>query len=303
MPAERGRRNPATNQFDVVVIPVGQGGKSRTYRFSRLKLLLLGAGALFVVVLFTVGALTFTPLALVIPFSNPVLEEKYGRQLLETQKELRTLAEDVNMMRQYNAQLRKVLGERGDSSVAVRADQEAEPTSVPLSGTLALGENDMPQYDEGFVDDHTSFSTIVPGEQVRHLELPFVSPVSGVVSQRFEPEKMHFGVDYAAKAGTPVFAAGDGYVVFANWTHDGGNMIMILHHAGYLTVYKHNQSLLVPPHVPVQRGDVIALVGSSGKTSTGPHLHFEVWRDGVPVNPEEVLLMTSRGTMSRESIQ
>jgi murein DD-endopeptidase MepM/ murein hydrolase activator NlpD len=66
-------------------------------------------------------------------------------------------------------------------------------------------------------------------------------------------------------------------------------MIMISHGLGYLTVYKHNQSLLVPPHTVVRRDELIALVGASGKT-TGPHLHFEVWKDGMPVDPASYLL-------------
>ena len=300
MPADRGRRNPKTSQFDIIVIPVGQGGKSRTYRFTRLKFVLWSAGALLLVVLFTVGALMFTPLALIIPLSNPVLEEKYGRQLLETQKELRALAEDVDGMREYNAQLRKVLGDRADSGVAKEAEQEIDPSPAPLSAVSSLDESTLLEEYGEFVEDHRSFNTIVASEPMSRAALPLVKPVSGILSQRFNPEQMHFGVDYAAKAGTPVFAAGDGYVVFANWTHDGGNMVMISHSGGYLTVYKHNQSLLISQHVPVRRGDIIALLGSSGKTSTGPHLHFEVWRDGIPVDPEEFLLMATKGPVSGE---
>jgi murein DD-endopeptidase MepM/ murein hydrolase activator NlpD len=121
--------------------------------------------------------------------------------------------------------------------------------------------------------------------------------VSGIITQRFDPERMHFGVDYASKLGTPVYAAGDGYVVFSGWTHDDGNMLIISHAEGFLTVYKHNQSLLTPAHETVERGEPIGLLGSSGQTSTGPHLHFEVWKDGVPVDPEQFVLPTSGTTI------
>lgn len=302
MPAERGRREAATNQFDIVFIPVGQGGKSRTYRLSRLKLLLLFAGVFCVVVLFTVGALMFTPLALIIPFPNPILEEKYGRELLETQKELRALAQDVQTVREYNTRLRKIFGERQDSATTAQENTDVEPTFASASDSiLDLGDGGTPY--EGFGQEDHSFGTLVPSAPVIHATLPFINPVGGIISQKFDPERMHFGVDFAAKAGTPVFAAGDGYVVFSGWTYDGGNMIMISHNAGYISVYKHNQSLLMAAHVPVRRGDVVALLGSSGKTSTGPHLHFELWKNGVPVDPLGFLLTTTEDGTSGAVIQ
>ena len=78
--------------------------------------------------------------------------------------------------------------------------------------------------------------------------------------------------------------------MFAGWTFEDGNVVMLSHGSGYLTVYKHNSSLLKSTGSLVKRGEVIALVGSTGITSTGPHLHFEVLKDGLPQNPQEFLL-------------
>lgn len=294
MPSERAHRSSKTDQFDIVVIPAGQGGTSRSYRLTKRKLWLMGSGVLFVIILAVLAGLIFTPLALVVPIPNSVLEEKYGRQLLATQKQLHTLGQEVVRLGEYNRQLRKILGDPGEgTSVALsdtfisRGDEVAEDVPADLSLAPLQGEFSV----EADEPRRVEYVTYLGPEH--HGTLPFVSPVGGMVTQRFDSDRRHYGIDYAAKLGTPVFAAADGYVVFSGWTPHDGNMVMISHGGGMMTVYKHNQTLLTPAHVTLSRGDAIALLGSSG-SSTGPHLHFEIWKDGTPVNPEEYLLGGSR---------
>jgi murein DD-endopeptidase MepM/ murein hydrolase activator NlpD len=83
-------------------------------------------------------------------------------------------------------------------------------------------------------------------------------------------------------------------VLFAGWTYEDGNMLIIAHGGGYATVYKHNQTLLKNTLNAVKRGEPIALLGSTGITSAGHHLHFEVWRNGVPQDPNDFLLVPVR---------
>jgi len=296
MPADRARRSKKSGQYEIVVIPVGQGGKSRTYRVTAPKLWLWGAGLLLVIASVILAALVYTPLALVVPIPNPVLEEKYGRQLLETQKQLRDLAEDVLVMKEYNRQLRKALGDDQPDTAEVVKDRAEIPPLPPtqFDERTALTESTLVAEYGQFEGDVSGYNAVAAGGTGFQPALPLVSPVSGVVTQRFNPDRLHFGIDFASRQGTPVFAAADGYVVLANWTHDDGNMMMISHPGGYLTVYKHNQSLLKGQHTYVKRGELIALVGSSGKTSHGPHLHFEVWKNGVPIDPDQLLLTSAR---------
>jgi murein DD-endopeptidase MepM/ murein hydrolase activator NlpD len=296
MPSERARRSDKTDQFDIVVIPAGQGGSSRSYRFSKFRMWLMGSVALLVVILVVLAGLIFTPLALVVPIPNSVLEEKYGHQLLATQKQLQALGQEVIRLGEYNRQLRKVLGDPGEGEGnaagvvdTVVPDTEAVSEDVPADLSLVpLEEEFSGEADEPRRVEYVQFSA-----PEHHGTLPFVGPVAGIVTQRFDSDRRHYGMDYAGKSGTPVFAAADGYVVFAGWTPADGNMVMISHGAGMMTVYKHNQSLLTPAHVTVKRGDTISLLGSSGM-STGPHLHFEIWKDGTPVDPEDYLLGGSR---------
>jgi murein DD-endopeptidase MepM/ murein hydrolase activator NlpD len=139
-----------------------------------------------------------------------------------------------------------------------------------------------------------SYTSVVTVAGLPHTAFPLLTPVEGFVTQGFDPSRNHFGIDIAAQRGTPVYAPGDGVVLFAGWTYEDGNMLIIAHGGGYLTVYKHNQTLLKNTLNAVKRGEPIALLGSTGKTSAGQHLHFEVWRNGVPQDPEDFLLVPSR---------
>jgi len=122
------------------------------------------------------------------------------------------------------------------------------------------------------------------------VAFPAVMPAEGYLTRGFDAAQRHYGLDIAGSTGSLVRASADGSVVFAGWTSSDGNQIILSHPGGFLTFYKHNQSLLVPSNATVKRGEPIALLGSSGETSAGPHVHFEVWKEGVPIDPAGVVL-------------
>lgn len=124
--------------------------------------------------------------------------------------------------------------------------------------------------------------------------VPLKMPVTGFVSQEFKGAN-HTGLDIVAAEGTPVRAAGDGVVIFSGWTYKDGYILMIYHHGGYITCYRHNSQNLVVANQAVKQGEVVALLGNSGESSSGPHLHFEIWKDGQPVNPKDLLLDLNSG--------
>ena len=133
-----------------------------------------------------------------------------------------------------------------------------------------------------------------PGAAARYLaglRLPALPPLDGVVSRGFDVARGHFGLDIAATEGTPVRAVGEGYVVFADWTHDGGHTVIVQHAGGYLSSYKHNARLLKRVGERVRARETLALSGDTGEITSGPHLHFELWRDGLAQDPASVLLL------------
>ncbi len=119
--------------------------------------------------------------------------------------------------------------------------------------------------------------------------IPSLPPVEGFISQRMENtvfniDKTHGGIDIVAKEGTPIKSASSGVVVFSGWTYELGNLIIIYHGGDYMTHYGHNQKNLVSRLNVVKRGDVIGYVGDTG-ISSGPHLHFEVWKGDSSIDP------------------
>jgi murein DD-endopeptidase MepM/ murein hydrolase activator NlpD len=113
---------------------------------------------------------------------------------------------------------------------------------------------------------------------------PLKMPVSGFISQEYK-WPVHNGLDIVAAEGTPIYSTADGIVLFSGWTVEDGYAIIIQHGNQFHSYYKHNQKNLVFPHQRVRQGDVIALLGNSGEKSSGPHLHFEIWKDGKSINP------------------
>jgi murein DD-endopeptidase MepM/ murein hydrolase activator NlpD len=273
----------------------------------RIGLAALAAFAFSVAIMLAI--LMFTPAMEYLPIPNPAMEARYGRQLLETQQQLQKLAEDVIVLRDYNTNLRHALGqENGQGPVVEQRDSAAHqqnmtppqpltrggPTHVQASSADDLVE--VQQQTESAPSTPATalvdYNRVVP--EARRLELPLLLPVEGFVSQGYDLARRHFGLDIAAKRGSPVQSPADGYVVYAGWTYEDGNTLVLSHGSGYLTVFKHNQTLLTTVASPVRRGEVIALLGSSGRTSQGPHLHFEVWKDGIPRDPNELLMTPAR---------
>ena len=111
-------------------------------------------------------------------------------------------------------------------------------------------------------------------------------PVLGTISEPFDINQSHYAVDIVAKENTPIKAISDGTVIFAEWTSETGYVIILEHSLGILSVYKHNASLSKKQGDSVSGGEVIASIGNTGDFTTGYHLHFELWIDGYPVNPE-----------------
>ena len=119
--------------------------------------------------------------------------------------------------------------------------------------------------------------------------LIFFKPVNGLVTNHFNGNNKHYGVDVVAKADAIITATADGTVVFSDWSAQGGYVIGIQHDNDLVSVYKHNASLLHHEGDWVKAGDPIAILGGSGSTSTGPHLHFEIWFKGRALNPEDYI--------------
>lgn len=290
MPADRQHHTSKKLRYDLLLVPSGDAGKSKTIRFAPWQVILLLGGSVVLIVATVLLVLIFTPVGAVVPIQNPELENKYGRELVSLNQRMTTMLEELIELREYNVKLRKALGENAvatDSGVVVanaprssagketKKETRISPTTQAIRSALSQSGTRLSEH---------------AVEEKQQVVFPVILPTEGYISRGFEAEQRHYGLDIAGKTGTPVNAAADGHIVFAGWTSDDGYKIIVSHAGGFLTFYKHNQSLLKSSNTFIRRGEPIALLGNSGQTSSGPHLHFEIWKDGSPVDPSRYIL-------------
>tara|TARA_B100000427_G_scaffold157239_2_gene130562 strand:+ start:2645 stop:3394 length:750 start_codon:yes stop_codon:yes gene_type:complete len=115
--------------------------------------------------------------------------------------------------------------------------------------------------------------------------IPNIKPNTGVISHEFDIDSKHFGVDIVNEEGTSILSIANGVVVYSDYSKDYGNGIIIDHENGYYSHYYHNKENFVKRNERIDGGTLIAQLGNTGQQSTGPHLHFEIWKDGKPINP------------------
>jgi murein DD-endopeptidase MepM/ murein hydrolase activator NlpD len=295
MPDERTHHTSKKRRYDIVLIPSGDTGVTRRIRFALWQIVTIAVGAVVLVVVSVLLMLIYTPLGPLVPISNPELENKYGRELLAINERMTNLMEQLVEMRTYNVRLRKALGENvelTDSGLVSRGSVRSEPGQTVRRDERQQWTAPPPQAVERSVAvrperEHRKIA------DVSRVVFPALMPTEGFITRGYDPGQRHFGLDIAGKTGTIVAAAAEGHVIFAGWTNEDGNTIIISHPGGFQTFYKHNQSLLKSANSFVKRGEPVALLGNSGTTSSAPHLHFEIWKDGAPVDPSDYIINLS----------
>ncbi len=282
-------------------------GKVRKYVVSR-KSVHVALACASIVVLLAVSA----PLLFSVTFQmhslNKALSTKVQTQkqrILEMGRKLRALEMKVADIEHLGRKIRDIaIGteEEGESmlmgvggvglDVSVPQVETGERTDL-LAARIGNLEKRIEQ-EETILD---SIFTILNDKRSLLDSTPSIWPVKGWVTSEFgyrvDPftgrQELHEGLDIAARFGTPVLATADGIVVYAKYERSFGNTVIIEHGYGFSTLYAHLAEVYVQPGQRVERGQVVGAVGNTGR-STGPHLHYEVRKNGVPVDPRDYIL-------------
>jgi len=240
-------------KFTLLLIPDDESG-TKSYSISKNLLRFI----FIIMVIILIGLITLIIKSVPSINNYAMLNKKYNKLAQERMKVIE-LSEGLKRIKQMNQFVRNSLGAEFNFS------QNPEMTDSVL----------MLIPDDNFI----SFSDNIPS----------FAPIEGFISQRMEnkfsmAENLHDGIDIVAKEGTPIKASASGLVIFSGWTYEMGNQIILYHGDGYFTHYGHNQQNLKYQLDIVKRGEVIGLVGNSG-ISSGPHLHFEIWKDKKSIDP------------------
>jgi len=260
----------------------------RAYRLTLLNAYILVTSVLVVVTIAVVSLIAFTPLRKYVPGYGSVPEDT---AILDLYSELEVMEKELDAYRSYSENFRKMLV--GD----VQTEEEVPPVDVSYYDSLAASSVPVSEAEEELRQEaemeqvgavaRSGRITNFPIREVPLEQMYFTSPLNGEVAAGFMPDKGHYGIDILAPKNTAIKAAMDGYVFFSDWTLETGNTIGIQHTNNVITFYKHNATLLKKAGNFVRAGEGVAIIGNTGELTSGPHLHFELWHKGKPVDPGE----------------
>ncbi|HEY5688305.1 MAG TPA: M23 family metallopeptidase [Yeosuana sp.] len=266
------------DKYRLVVLNEETFEERLSFKLTRLNVFVLASLSTIILILLTTVLIAFTPLREYIPgYSSTALK----RQATELNYKTDSLQQAILMNEKYYASIKKVL--QGDQSVV-----DFNRDSIIQAVKLEASEVDLnPILEDSLlrqkVDKEDKYNLFESATSATNFVL--FPPANGPISEPYNLKEKHYAVDIVVAKNTPIKATADGVVVFAEWTATTGYVIIIEHSYGLISVYKHNASLTKSQGDLVKAGEVIATAGNLGQLSTGPHLHFELWNDGYPVNP------------------
>ena len=228
--------------------------------------------------------IVFTPLREYIPgYTDTGTKHQVARLVIQTD----SLEKALNDKEAYYKNMFNILNDKVEERDTIVVPVDKKTSDVALDKKYALDEQFKKEFEDLAKDN---FSVQNESNKIPTIEnMNFFSPVQGIVTNVFDYNNDHFAVDVVTQPDETVKSILDGRVVIASWTPETGNIIVIQHKNNVISVYKHNAVLLKKVGTFVSAGDAIAVVGNSGELSTGPHLHFEIWANGSPVNPEQFI--------------
>jgi murein DD-endopeptidase MepM/ murein hydrolase activator NlpD len=266
------------NKFRLVILNDHDFEEKLSLKLSRLNVFVVLSISAIVLIAITILLIAFTPLKEYIPgYSSTALKRQAYSNVLKVDSLERTILQ----YEQYLKIIRGVISDEPLDFLPGSEDREADAVAVgklePSTADSAL--RSLVEQEELFNIQRTSALSPLSS-------YAFFTPVRGEITQAFLPDEGHFAVDIVTRPNEPVKACLSGTVVLAEFSAQTGYNIVIQHSNNLISVYKHNSVLFKKQGDIVRASEVIGMVGNTGELSTGPHLHFELWYESRPINPE-----------------
>ncbi len=274
------------NRYRLVVMNDDTFEEKLSLRLTPLGLFVLVGTISLIMTTLVISLVAFTPLREYIPGYS--MEPEIKKRLIGLSEKSDSLENALFLKTQYLENIRLVL------SGEIKADTLLNPKDTSLKyKNLKL----TPSHEDSIlrkeVERQDKFSVKVGMDQKLKNSMAgffFFSPVKGVISSSFNAAENHFGIDIVTAENEAIKSTLDGTIIYSGWSSESGNVIQIQHSNNLVSVYKHASRLLKKVGQHVKAGEVVGLVGSSGELSTGPHLHFEIWFNGNPLNPSDLIV-------------
>ena len=258
-----------------------------SFRLSRLNVFLLTVTMSIILITLTIFIIAFTPIREYIP---GYLDVNIPGKLYRLEQRADSLERSLRARDLYLRNIRNIIEGREiiDSIVPVR-DAGIDYDSItiessPEDSMLRAEYDARTKYNLFFYESEDLYDGAL-----QISDIVFFIPVEGIIINKFNLAEKHYGVDIAASTESMIKSVQDGTIIFSDWTSETGHTIAIQHSGNFISLYKHNSTLLKSTGSFVKAGEPIAVSGDSGELTSGPHLHFELWHNGTPVDPEEYM--------------
>ncbi len=270
------------HKYRLVILNENTFEEKISFKLSRLNVFITGSLFIIALIAFTTILIAFSPLKEYIPGYSSTKLKKQATELTYKTDSLVTV---LNYTNKYLDNIRMVLN-GNISNTQINRDSlfeqfKLDPSSIDLT---PIKEDSILREQVALEDKYNLFE-----KNSQNVNLLLFPPINGTISEEFNQKKKHFAIDIVAVKGTPIKSIANGTVIFAEWTSDTGYVMIIEHTDGLISIYKHCGSLNKNQGELTRAGEIIASVGNTGELTTGPHLHFELWNNGNPVNPKDYI--------------
>ena len=267
------------NSYKIVVSNEETFEEKLSFRTNKINVFFVLFLYSILLIVFTISIVFFTQLREMVPgYSSTDLLN----QAIYLTKKTDSLENELKLNNKFYKSIESVLSGRADE--IIYKDTLVLDNNLEDSEQQAVFPNSEDSILRRYVENEDKFN-LTKNELVIENKM-FISPIKGEITQQFDPSNNHFALDLSADVGTPVKAVLDGKIIFSEWSVDTGYVLIVDHGDNIISVYKHNSKSLKEQNMFVKAGEVIAYSGNQGTLSTGPHLHFELWKNGTPINPE-----------------
>lgn len=270
------------NDYKVVVSSEDTFEEKLSFKANKINAFIIVLLYSIILIAFTISIVFFTQLREMVPgYSSSDL---LNRAIYLTKK-TDSLEQQIAINNKFYKSIEDVLS--GNIDEFISRDELSTDSNLINSDIFTISPNLQDSILRQYVDNEDKFN-LTNNELVIENKM-FFSPIKGEITQSFNFNENHFAIDIAADIGTPVKSVLDGKIIFSEWSLETGYVVVIDHGENIISVYKHNSKILKEQNDFVQAGEVIAYSGNQGNLSSGPHLHFELWKNGTPIDPEPLL--------------
>ena len=270
------------NDYKVVVSSEDTFEEKLSFKANKINVFIIMLVYSIILISFTISIVFFTQLREMVPgYSSSDL---LNRAIYLTKK-TDSLEQQIALNNKFYKSIEDVLSGNVDEFISI--DELSIDSNLIKPDVFTISTNLQDSILRKYVENEDKFN-LTNNELVIENKM-FFSPIKGEITQSFNFNENHFAIDIAADIGTPVKSVLDGKIIFSEWSLETGYVVVVDHGENIISVYKHNSKTLKEQNDFVQAGEVIAYSGNQGNLSSGPHLHFELWKNGTPIDPEPLL--------------